>query len=40
MDKLVGGGIEEGSSVLLLGPAGVGKSTLSLQYAVEAARRG
>ena len=40
MDALVGGGIEEGSSVLLLGPAGIGKSTLSLQYAVEGAKRG
>ncbi len=40
MDKLVGGGIEAGSSVLLLGPAGIGKSTLSIQYAVKAAERG
>lgn len=40
MDALVGGGIESGTSVLMLGPAGVGKSTLSIQYAVEAANRG
>lgn len=40
IDTLVGGGIEEGTSVLLLGPAGIGKSTLSLQYAVHAAENG
>lgn len=40
IDTLVGGGIEEGTSVLLLGPAGVGKSTLALQYAVNAAAKG
>ncbi|HYD19729.1 MAG TPA: ATPase domain-containing protein [Patescibacteria group bacterium] len=40
IDKLVGGGVEEGTSVLLLGPAGVGKSTLGLQYAVNAAAQG
>lgn len=33
IDDLVGGGIELGTSVLLLGPAGVGKSSLGLQYA-------
>ncbi len=40
MDALLGGGLVAGTSVLLLGPAGVGKSTLSMQYAIEAARRG
>ncbi len=40
MDLLLGGGLNSGTSSLLLGPAGVGKSTLSLQYAVEAARVG
>ncbi len=40
IDTLMGGGIEEGTSVLLLGPAGVGKSTLALQYAVNAASEG
>lgn len=40
IDTLLGGGIEEGTSVLVLGPAGVGKSTLTLQYAVSAAERG
>ena len=40
MDSLLGGGLTSGTSVLLLGPAGVGKSTLGMQYAVEAARNG
>lgn len=40
IDALLGGGIEEGTSVLVLGPAGAGKSTLTLQYAISAADRG
>jgi circadian clock protein KaiC len=40
LDKLVGGGFEFGASVLVAGPAGCGKSTLALQYAVAAAKRG
>ena len=40
IDTLLGGGIEQGTSVLLLGPAGVGKSTLALQYAINAASKG
>ena len=40
LDALMGGGPEEGTSVLLLGPAGVGKSTLAMQYAVNAAQKG
>jgi circadian clock protein KaiC len=40
MDNLLGGGLTSGTSVLLLGPAGAGKSTLAIQYAVEAAHRG
>jgi len=40
MDALLGGGIHWGTSSLLLGPAGVGKSSLAFQYAVEAAKRG
>jgi circadian clock protein KaiC len=39
-DKLLGGGVDEGSSTLLLGPAGSGKSTLALQFASEVIRRG
>lgn len=37
---LLGGGIERGSSTLILGPAGTGKSLLALTFAVAAAARG
>ena len=40
LDDLLGGGLDRGTSTLLLGPAGSGKSTIALQYAVAAARRG
>jgi circadian clock protein KaiC len=40
LDSLVGGGLHHGSSTLLLGPAGVGKSTIAVQYAIAAAERG
>ncbi len=40
LDNLVGGGIEHGTSCLLLGPPGSGKSSLALQFAVSAAARG
>ncbi len=39
-DAMIGGGIEYGTSILLLGPAGSGKSTLGMQYALAAARQG
>lgn len=40
IDKIIGGGVERGSSTLVMGPAGSGKSTLVLQYAVHAASTG
>jgi circadian clock protein KaiC len=40
LDNLLGGGLMEGTSTLLLGPAGVGKSTMATQFAVAAAKRG
>jgi len=40
LDALLGGGLMEGTSTLLLGPAGVGKSTTATQFAVAAAERG
>lgn len=40
LDKLVGGGLHRGTSTLLMGPAGSGKSSIATQYAVAAARRG
>jgi circadian clock protein KaiC len=39
-DALLGGGLERGTSALLIGGAGVGKSTIALTYAVAAAERG
>ena len=39
-DSLLGGGIEQGTSTLLLGPAGSGKSTLAWQFVAEAVRKG
>jgi len=40
LDALLGGGPDRGTSTLLLGPAGCGKSTIAVQYAVAAAKRG
>lgn len=40
LDALMGGGIEKGSSTLLLGPAGSGKSLLTLQFVKAALARG
>jgi circadian clock protein KaiC len=40
LDKLFGGGPDRGTTTLLLGPAGTGKSTLALQYALQMAKRG
>lgn len=39
-DKLLGGGIESGSSTLVIGPAGTGKSLIVLTMAVAAVKRG
>ena len=40
LDSLLGGGIERGTSTLLMGPPGCGKSTIAMQYAAAAAERG
>ncbi|HSX63576.1 MAG TPA: ATPase domain-containing protein [Pseudoxanthomonas sp.] len=40
LDKLLGGGLERGTNALLIGAAGVGKSSLALTYAIAAAQRG
>jgi len=40
LDALLGGGLQYGTSAVLLGPAGSGKSTLAIQYARAAAKRG
>jgi circadian clock protein KaiC len=39
LDRLLGGGVERGSSVLVLGPAGAGKSIIALTFAASAVRR-
>lgn len=40
LDALVGGGLDRGTSTLLLGPAGCGKTTIGVRWAVAAAERG
>jgi len=40
LDALLGGGIDRGTSTLLAGPPGSGKSTIALRYAAAAAQRG
>lgn len=40
LDALLGGGIDRGTSTLLIGPPGTGKSTIAVQYAKAAADRG
>ena len=40
LDQLLGGGIDKGSSTLVLGPAGTGKSLVSIVFAAAAIARG
>ena len=40
LNALLGGGVERGSSVLILGPAGTGKSLLALTFVAGAVHRG
>ena len=40
LDQLLGGGLERGTNALLIGAAGVGKSSVALSYASAAAERG
>ena len=40
LDDLFKGGIPRGSSTLIIGPTGAGKSSIAMQYASAAARRG
>jgi circadian clock protein KaiC len=39
LDAMLGGGLERGTTALLIGGAGVGKSSIALTYAVAAAKR-
>jgi len=36
LDTLLGGGVDRGTSMLIMGPAGAGKTTIAMQYASEA----
>jgi circadian clock protein KaiC len=40
LDHLLGGGLDRGTTTLILGAAGTGKSSLALQYAAHFARQG
>jgi circadian clock protein KaiC len=40
LDKMMGGGILEGDSLLIAGPSGTGKSALATQFIAEGLRRG
>ncbi|OWT68934.1 MULTISPECIES: ATPase domain-containing protein [unclassified Achromobacter] len=40
LDELLGGGLERGTNALLIGSAGVGKSSIALSFAIAAAMRG
>jgi circadian clock protein KaiC len=40
LDDIMGGGLDRGTSTLLIGPAGTGKSTVATQFVVAAAQRG
>src|SRR6185295_8118768 len=40
LDEMLGGGLDRGTSTVIMGPAGAGKSALATQYAMAAAERG
>jgi circadian clock protein KaiC len=40
LDELVGGGLDYGTSTLVVGPSGSGKSTIAMQYVDAALKRG
>ena len=40
LDALLGGGVDRGTATLVIGPAGSGKSSLALRYALSAVERG
>lgn len=40
LDQMLGGGLQRGTSTLLIGPAGSGKSSIALTYLTAAAKRG
>lgn len=40
LDELMGGGLTQGTTTMLVGPSGVGKSSIALQYVTAAVERG
>src|SRR5262245_28303218 len=40
LDEMLGGGLDSGTSTMILGPSGAGKSSLTMQYVLAAAARG
>ncbi len=40
LDALLGGGLDRGTSTMLMGPPGTGKSTLAIKFVLAAAQRG
>lgn len=40
LDEVLGGGIDRGTTTMLIGPSGVGKSSIALRYAMAAVSRG
>lgn len=40
LDRMLGGGLDRGTSTLIMGPAGSGKSTLALEFVLAELRRG
>jgi circadian clock protein KaiC len=40
LDDLLGGGLDRGTTTLIIGPAGTGKSTLALKYVAQMASKG
>ncbi|KQQ32333.1 hypothetical protein ASF61_14865 [Duganella sp. Leaf126] len=40
LDQLAGGGLVDGTSTMIIGPTGVGKTTVALQYALAAVKGG
>lgn len=40
LDQLMGGGLTHGTTTMLVGPSGVGKSSIALQYVTAAVKRG
>ncbi|CAA2140578.1 MULTISPECIES: ATPase domain-containing protein [Methylobacterium] len=40
LDRVLGGGLDRGTTSLIVGPSGAGKSTLAMSYLVAALRRG